>query len=101
METWKLEKLPEFPKPVSLKRKCGFCKVVPDPVHNSLTCPVRLSMEKPGGRGAPKKPLMSLSNRGQGKSRIRDLVDYFDRYCEVNQEDRKDVLAFEYRRQLQ
>ena len=97
-ETWVPEKLPSFPKPVSMRRKCGYCKVVPDPVHNSLTCPLRL--QQSGRRGATKKPLMSLTNRTQGKQRIRELVDMFDNFCEVNNEDKKDVLAFEYRRAL-
>ena len=90
----------EFPKPILMRRKCGFCKQVPDPIHNSLTCPVRKSMEQTRRRGPPKKPLMSLSNRKQGKERIKELIDYFDNFCEVNREDKKDVLAFEYRRRL-
>ena len=97
-ETWVPEKLPSFPKPGSMRRKCGYCKVVPDPVHNSLTCPLQL--QQSGRKGATKKPLMSLTNRTQGKQRIRELVDMFDNFCEVNNEDKKDVLAFEYRRTL-
>ena len=100
LSTWHYETLPEFPKPASAKRKCGYCKLVPEPAHNSLTCPLRLSVEEPGRKGAPKKPLMSLVNTGQGKHRIKELVDFFDDYCKIHQEDKKDVLAFEYRRQL-
>ena len=43
---------------------------------------------------------MSLNNRGQGKERIKEVVDFFDKYCDINQEDKKDVIAFEYRRLL-
>ena len=93
LASWQYEQLPEFPKPASSKRKCGYCKLVPEPAHNSLTCPLRLSVEKPGRRGAPKKPLMSLNNRGQGKERIKELVDFFDKYCDINQEDKKDVMC--------
>ena len=36
---------------------------------------------------------MSLNNRGQGKERIKELVDFFDKYCDINQEDKKDVMC--------
>ena len=43
---------------------------------------------------------MELSDRKQGKQRISPLIEYFENYCESNGEDKKDVLAFEYRREL-
>ena len=50
--------------------------------------------------GKPKRPLMSLVDRKQGKMRIKPLVDYFEEFCKDNNENKKDVLAFEYRREL-
>ena len=69
--------------------------------HNSLTCPVRLANENEGAKGArKKKPLMDLVDRRQGKGRIQGLIGYFDEFCSLNNEVKKDVLAFEYRREL-
>ena len=98
---WKYEALPEFlQKPQS--RKCGFCKEIPVPVLNSLTCPLRInhSHGHHQGTGRPRKPLMELTDRKQGKERIKPLLDFFELFCETNKEDKKDVLAFQYRREL-
>ena len=43
---------------------------------------------------------MSLVDRLQGKARIQPIIDFFEEFCSVNNENKKDVLAFEYRRQL-
>ena len=43
---------------------------------------------------------MKLSDRKQGKERIKPLIDLIENYCEVNGEDLKDVLAFLYRKEL-
>ena len=89
--------LPDFPNP---KRKmCGFCRVIRDIPHNSLTCPLRLAKEN-NVRRRPKKPLMDLVDRKQGKERIKPLIEQFENYCSVNSEKKKDILAFEYRREL-
>ena len=98
-ETWKYETLPKFDQPKS--RMCGFCKEFPTPPHNSLTCPLRLDHDQSKQRaGRPKKPLMNLADRRQGKERIKPLLEFFENYCETNDEDKKDILAFEYRREL-
>ena len=88
--------LPDFPNP--RRKSCSYCKIVPEVPHNSLTCPVRLSKEERVHR--PRKPLMDLVDRTQAKERIQPLIDHFENYCEVKHERKKDVLAFEYRREL-
>ena len=96
-QIWENKELPNFPKPAH-RKMCGFCKVVPSIPHNSLTCPKRLAKQSTPGK--PKRPLMSLVDRKQGKERIKDLVDFFDGFCKSNNENKKDVTAFLYRRQL-
>ena len=91
VEDWAL---PEFPNP--RRRHCGFCKIIPNPPHNSLTCPQTLDGET-RVRGGQKKPLMNLADRKQAKERIKPLIEHFENYCSVNKEKKKDVLAFEYR----
>ena len=88
-EGWQFESLPSFPNPK--RRKCGFCKEFPDPVHNSLTCPLRTSRDRSTLRtGRPRRPLMDLVDRKQGKDRIKNLVEYFDSFCLENSENKKD-----------
>ena len=43
---------------------------------------------------------MELSDRKQGKERLKPLIDFFEQFSETNKEDQKDVLAFQYRREL-
>ena len=43
---------------------------------------------------------MKLSDRKQGKERIKPLIDLIENYCEANGEDLKDVLACLYRKEL-
>ena len=43
---------------------------------------------------------MDLVDRKQGKERISELVEYFDGFCLAKNENKSDVLAFEYRREL-
>lgn len=94
--TWMFKSLPDFPNP--RRKQCGHCHQYPDPPHNISTCPVRLDTVSKGGR--KKKPLMDLSDKKQGKDRIQSLIDHFEKFCEVSGENEKDVLAFQYRRQL-
>ena len=96
---WDYETLIDFPPPTP--RRCGFCKEYPFPAHNSLTCPIRLSGDQSRQTiGRPKKPLMKLADRKQGNERIKPLIEFFEKYCDENGEDKKDVIAFEYRREL-
>ena len=44
--------------------------------------------------------MMELVDRTQGKEIIKPLINFFDNYCADNKENKKDVLAFEYRREL-
>ena len=97
-ENFTVQTLPDFPNPK--RKKCGFCQIFPDPPHNSLTCPDRLAKQQQGKGGRRKKPLMELSDRKQGKARIQPLIDKFENFCEIEKESPKDVLAFEYRREL-
>ena len=88
--------LPDFPNP--RRKSCSYCRIIPEIPHNSLTCPVRLATE--GKVSRPKKLLMDLVDRTQGKERIKPLINHFENFCNVNNESKKDVLAFEYRREL-
>ena len=43
---------------------------------------------------------MNLSDKKQGKERIQSLIEHFEQFCKAEGESEKDVLAFQYRREL-
>ena len=88
--------LPNIKKFVTRMRKCTGCNQY-NTGHNRGSCPAVTSSKSSRKK---EKQLMELTKRENGNTRCKEWFEYTKKFCEDNQEDVQDLLAFNLRRVL-